>query len=264
MIQNYNTPCKFKTFNFFNKQTFLWSYGFAFFKNFEKLLNKKNILITNSNINIISNKIYFNLDLFYLTSKISKFRKKMSLKLDDNSNKNNFLNFIITQFKTFKTNIIIFKLNIINAKIKKKSIFLIFKKLKRFTNIIFVRRFNLFIDFLKILSLLLDFKISAKIFLIFLQRTFKNLTKKQHNQFLSFLKICFNLLIYDLKSFTKHPLKGIKLIINGKLKGKPRANSTCILVGNVSNQTLSSNIDYSKIHVYTLYGVFGLKIWISR
>ena len=55
---------------------------------------------------------------------------------------------------------------------------------------------------------------------------------------MSFLKTCFTLLIYGLKS--TNSIKGIKLLINGKLKGKPRSDSTLILVGNVSNQTLDS------------------------
>ena len=125
----------------------------------------------------------------------------------------------------------------------------------------FSRRFSFFLDFIKILSLFSTSQISAQIFLLFLQKIFKNLTKKTHNQFLSFLKTCFTLLIYGLKS--TNSIKGIKLLINGKLKGKPRSDSTLILVGNVSNQTLDSKIDFSKIHVYTVYGVFGLKLWVS-
>ena len=57
---------------------------------------------------------------------------------------------------------------------------------------------------------------------------------------------------------------GIKFIVNGKLQGKTRADSSCIQVGAVPAQTLDKNIDFSMLHVYTLYGAFGFRIWICR
>ena len=139
--------------------------------------------------------------------------------------------------------------------------FFFFKKLKKSGLFLFSRRFSFFLDFIKILSLFSNSQISAEVFLFFLQKIFKNLTKKNHNQFLSFLKTCFILLIVNSKR--KNSIKGLKLIINGKLKGKPRSSSTLLLVGNISSQTLDSKIDFSKTHVYTIYGVFGLKLWVS-
>ena len=52
-------------------------------------------------------------------------------------------------------------------------------------------------------------------------------------------------------------------MINGKLKGKLRASSLKILVGKIGTQTISSEIDFSKVHVYTIYGCFGIKIWVN-
>lgn len=78
---------------------------------------------------------------------------------------------------------------------------------------------------------------------------------------MSFLKTCFILLTVNSKR--KNSIKGLKLVISGKLKGKPRSSSTLLLVGNISSQTLDSKIDFSKTHVYTIYGVFGLKLWVS-
>jgi hypothetical protein len=264
MIQNYNIKNKFKTFSLLNSSSILWTYGFSFLKSIEVLLFKKNIIVTKKNLHIISNTLFLDLELFFLTNKISKFRKKLNLNSLD-LNKNTFLNFIIKQFTLFKINTITFDFKIINFKNKKAILFYFFKKFKKVIPTLFNRRFTLFIDFIKIFSLLSMGQISSKIFLLFLQKIFKNLTKKQHSQFLSFLKLCFKVLIYDFKKlqYTTTSIKGIKLIISGKLKGKPRSSSSLILVGNVSTQTFNSKIDYSKIHVYTLYGVFGIKIWIS-
>jgi ribosomal protein S3 len=55
-------------------------------------------------------------------------------------------------------------------------------------------------------------------------------------------------------------IKGIKFVINGKIKGKTRSTSNSISFGKVPTQSVSKNIDYSKIHVFTIYGVFGFKL----
>jgi hypothetical protein len=260
MIQTYKISNKFKNFSLFNSNKFSWIYGFSFLKTLNVLLNKKNIIVTKKTLNIVSNSFFLDLELFFLTNKISIFRKKLLL-LNDIKNNSIISTFFFKQFKLFKINSIFFNFNVLNLKIKKSIVFFFFKKLKKSGPLLFSRRFSFFLDFIKILSLFSTSQISAHIFLLFLQKIFKNLTKKNHNQFLSFLKTCFTLLIYGLKS--SNSIKGIKLLINGKLKGKPRSDSTLILVGNVSNQTLDSKIDFSKIHVYTVYGVFGLKLWVS-
>jgi hypothetical protein len=264
MIQNYNIQDKFKTFSLLNSNAILWIYGFSFLKSLEVLLLKKNIVLVRKDLSLVSNTLFLDLEIFFLTNKISKFRKKLnleSLKVDNS----NFIKFILKQFKKFKINTISLKSNNINFKNKKIILFYFFRKFKKVIPTLFNRRFTLFIDFIKIFSLFSNSQIPSKIFLLFLQKIFKNLTKKQHNQFIAFLKLCFKTLIYDFKKlkYINSSIKGIKLIISGKLKGKPRSSSSSILIGNVSNQTFDSKIDYSKIHVYTLYGVFGIKIWVS-
>ena len=265
MIQNYKIPNKFKNFSLFNANSILWTYGFLFLKNLELLLNKKNIIVVKKNLNIVSNKMLLNLELFYLTNKVSFFRKKLFLN-SSAFNTIDFVNFFLKQFKIFKINTIILNLNILNFKVNKKILYFAFNKLKKIVPFLFSRRFTLFLDFIKILSLFAKVKIPSKIFLFFLQKILKNLTKKQHSQFISFIKTCFTIIIYDLKKLNyikSNSIKGIKLIINGKLKGKTRSSSHLILIGNISTQTIDSKIDYSKTHVYTLYGVFGFKIWVS-
>jgi hypothetical protein len=260
MIQNYKTPNNFKNFSLFNSNQLPWIYGFSFLKVLTVLLNKKNIIVTKKSLNIVSNKIFLNLELFFLTSKISILRKRLGLFKNFRNNRL-FYAFIFKQFKVLRINCILLNFTIINVKIKKSNVFFFFNKLKKLGLFLFSRRLSFFLDFIKILSLFSNSQISAHIFLVFLQKIFKNLTKKNHNQFLSFLKFCFTLLIRDGKN--SNSIKGIKFIINGKLKGKSRASSMLILVGNVSTQTVASKIDFSKTPVYTVYGVFGLKIWVS-
>jgi ribosomal protein S3 len=74
-------------------------------------------------------------------------------------------------------------------------------------------------------------------------------------------------LIFDLKAVDvpdKLSILGLKFVINGKLKGKPRSSVNFIKEGNLPLQTLNKNIDFSRIHSYTLMGVFGLKLWVLK
>ena len=59
-------------------------------------------------------------------------------------------------------------------------------------------------------------------------------------------------------------LKGFKLSISGNLKGKRRGSKTHITFGQFPLQSFNKNIEFAKSHAFTIYGVFGLKIWVYR
>jgi len=52
---------------------------------------------------------------------------------------------------------------------------------------------------------------------------------------------------------------GVKLLINGKLKGKLRSSSLTINKGRIGAQVLSNDIEFAKVHVNTMYGCFGFQ-----
>lgn len=135
-----------------------------------------------------------------------------------------------------------------------------------FVSTIFSRRFNFFIDFLKLTVLFFNNNIDLKIYLKNLGRIFKFLSKRLHSRFLLFLKILFQLLIsYSLKNnINVHCTRGFKFIIKGRFQAKDRASSKLIQIGSVPSQSFFCNIDFSSTHVYTLYGTFGIKIWTYR
>jgi ribosomal protein S3 len=84
---------------------------------------------------------------------------------------------------------------------------------------------------------------------------------------LLFLKVLFKSLIEISNNSTNknvNSVSGIKLLISGRLKGKPRSSTSCIQVGSIPSQSLDKNVNFSKIHVYTLYGAFGFKIWVHK
>ena len=169
------------------------------------------------------------------------------------------------EFSSFNNNL--FSISIVNLNnfLDKSILTLFYKRLKNFVGVLFNRRFSLFIDFLKINTLFIQSKLPLKVYLNVLGQIFKILPKHKHNRFLLFLKIVFQTLILNSTSDSSNGnILGIKLLINGRLKGKPRSNLTCIQVGSTPIQSLSKNVDFAKTHVYTLNGVFGFKIWVYK
>lgn len=103
----------------------------------------------------------------------------------------------------------------------------------------------------------MDKKVNVDTFLYMLGSILSLLPKRRHSTYFTFLKQLFTRIIHDDTS----KVKGIKFLVKGKIKGKPRSNTEKIIKGNISNQTISNNVTYHKLHVYTIYGAFGLKMW---
>jgi hypothetical protein len=211
------------------------------------------------------------LNLFFKVSKLVYYRKK-SLKSIKNGHflsvRKKQTKFLTQEFSSLKSNFVILKLNVINKKVNRKLVHFFYNKLKRFIGVLFLRRFNFFIDFLKASSLFCENFLSLKVYLSFLGLIFKSIQKRTHGRFLLFLRTVFDLIVYSSKvkrlSSAKSNIKGLKFVLNGKLKGKARASSNCSLFGRVPNSTIVKNIIFSKFDVYTLYGVFGFKAWVYR
>jgi len=134
---------------------------------------------------------------------------------------------------------------------------------------LFPRRFKFFLDFIQISVLFLKQKIQANFLIKIFAEIFRILQKKMHSKFFNFISKYFKLLISESgSSFNKlkknFNLKGIKIAINGKLKGKPRSSNYIHTAGSVPIQTINYNIEYAKTHAFTIYGVFGIKLWVYR
>jgi hypothetical protein len=265
----------------YNSKNFVVLYNFL--KLYKFLFLTKNVLITNINLNIVNNQIFLNLQLFYKNKKIEnyeKYIKKISdkklyvfnnLKKKHNlSFKSNLISVFFLLYKKLRCNLIIFSILNLNRKINFKTFQKIFFRLKKFKYSLFSRRYNLFIDFIKITSLLIKNQISAEQYLKFLSIIFKVLRKRSHNIFFSFLKQIFTDLIETIPSYNKISNKkvskiiGIKILINGRIKGKPRANSFFLQQGSIKTQNINENIEFAQVNTYTLLGAFGFQFWLSR
>jgi len=263
-----------KNLNLITENSKHFLYGFQFLLFFEKLLSNKNIYISKKTLNINGNQSFLNLDIFYKTSKITQLKNKGTIKRKPKKlpvflNKNEkLLKLFSEQLQLLKTTNYIFHIKNINLNISKRTLIFFYHKIKRFLGVLFSRRFNLFIDFLKITTLFYENKIESSCFLFFIGQIFKALHKRKHNRFLFFLNLIFQLLIKKIPRNSNliegERIKGLKFVINGKLQGKTRASSKCIRIGAVPTQSIEKNIEFSKKDIHTLYGTFGLKLWIFK
>ena len=247
-------------------------YQHSFLKLFGFLFLKKKLFLTSSNLMLVENKIFFTLFIFFRVAKLYKFLKLKKKKIPTIKKKlEKNISTLFNSFKFLKKNLIVYTVINLNffLKKKKKKIFLLFKLLKREGLKLFPRRFKFFLDFIQISVLFLKQKIQANFLIKIFAEIFRILQKKMHSKFFNFISKYFKLLIsesgYSFNKLKKNfNLKGIKIAINGKLKGKPRSSNYIHTVGSVPIQTISYNIEYAKTHAFTIYGVFGIKLWVYR
>ena len=256
-----------------NSKVFL--YGLKFFELIKTLLLSKDILLVNKTLNFVNNKSFYTLELFYRTKKLALYKNKKKKNLKENNKlkttffeNTSFLNLFLNAFNKLGSNLFIFNFTVLNNFIDKNVVLQLFRTFRSFFYLLFNRRFNLFVDFLKLTFLLYIDKIPVSTYLFLLSQVFKVLPKKAHNRFLVFLELVFKFLIEKKLASKRNiyfsTISGIKFIINGKIRGRMRASSKCISVGTIPIQSLQKNIEFSKTHVYTLYGAFGFQIWLYR
>lgn len=258
--------------NLINSKNFIKLFQFLFF--WRALLKIKGLFISTMTFHIVTNICYLNLTVFYGLNKLLTYKKKKktSRQLCLNPTNLQLNNFGINKIffnvlKSEKINLINFSIKNLNKLINLKLIKFFYDKLKRFRTNLFIRRFRLFIDFIKLTTLFYTNKLSLIPYLQILGVIFKTLTKKTFNRFIFFLKYLFKLLIFDtfkITAFSPIPILGIKFRLNGKLTRKPRATSRMIQMGVVPIQAFAKNVMFAKEHVYTLTGAFGFRIWVYK
>lgn len=97
---------------------------------------------------------------------------------------------------------------------------------------------------------------SANLLANFIASQFKKV--KRHKFLLSFLKQTLTVLL----SSNLAKIKGVKIIVKGRLNGVPRAKHKIIVVGDVPVQTISAKLDYSQATAHNSNGSYGIKVWV--
>lgn len=255
---------------------------YTILQHLQKLFLKVDVCLLNWSFQKSSNKIYLNFDIFFRTRKLIKYRKffkKLKLKNIKSNVRSYYINSIIKFIKSkFSFFLISLKFSVSNNLLLKKNklhtklLFEFYDLFRRYSKLLFPRRVNFFLDFIKLSVLLFCGFLKISFFIKLLAEVFTILQKKRHSFFFQFIKFFFITLInYNVKSFSVitnktffNKISGIKFIVAGKLKGKPRASTLNMSLGIVPIQSLGLNIEYSKQHIYTRYGVFGFKLWLNR
>lgn len=222
-----------------------------------RILNIKKIDVSSCSFDVENNKILLSIDLFFQTKKLVNYKFKTK-KTKQSTNKK-LPGRLIKQLNK-KINLCYLRLKNINLDLNKKQIQFVYSNLKRFASMLFPRRYNLFVDFIKASSLFIEGKVSSELFLKYLGIIFSRLPKNKHSRFILFVKLLFEKIMFVEQT----KIKGLKLIVNGKLQGKSRSGNSKIIVGNIPIQTINEKITKNQIHVYTLYGAFGFTMWTNK
>lgn len=222
-------------------------------KNLVALYRLRKVYYSNIEVSIVEKNICLNANIFFPTDKLMRYKRALI-------NRNN--KFLKNKAKVKKVNKLFLNKNItvrtriLNKEVKKEFETLLLNNLMKFNSSFFSKRFNMFYDLLKITTLASFDKENIHLFTRFLGLVFRALPKRRHNLFISFLKLLINLIVVQNDT----NISGIKIIINGKLQGKLRAKTLKIQTGAVSINSIKNKPIQSKIHIYTIYGTYGLQI----
>lgn len=234
-----------------------------FLRFFILFLQQRNILVLKTRFTSALNTSYIQFHLFYRVTRCNLYKKfKFQEKKIQNITfyNNSFQKLFKSFFKKYNKNFFNITFLTLNFKLKKKVLYLFYYDVRAYFSVLFERRYSLFIDFIKFSGLLGQNLITATSYLFMLSQILRYLTKRSHTKFLSLLKKVF-------ETFVEHSdfqIYGFKFIINGKLKGKTRADTKVITSGRVSCQTLTKKVEFGVIHTNTLFGVFGMRLWLYR
>lgn len=97
---------------------------------------------------------------------------------------------------------------------------------------------------------------SANLLAKFIAFQFKKV--KRHKFLLSFLKQTLGVLTASNLS----KIKGVKIIVKGRLNGVPRAKHKIITIGDVPTQAILAKLDYSQATAHSPNGSYGIKVWV--
>jgi len=66
------------------------------------------------------------------------------------------------------------------------------------------------------------------------------------------------------KVLSSKNVKGVKIVISGRLGGADMSRTEMIKRGQVPLQTFRADVDFAREKAYMYYGVIGIKVWIYR
>lgn len=196
--------------------------------------------------------------IFYIREKkLNYYKKKWKNKKQMILNRFNLklLDVLKTYFKNKVKIILVFQKNN-----KGKSLRLKNKEALIFRRIVmqlrFYNKFKYFKELLNILIIIFKKKSTAQLLVNYL--VFQMSLSQQHTNFLRFLKQ--SLLLLFKANITS--VKGLKLIIKGRINGVARASIKGLEIGDVPRNTLKKSVNLFTAVSYTNNGTLGVKLWL--
>lgn len=221
----------------------------------EQLLSTKSILCNAPSLSKLDSNYKIQVFAFYRTKSLLKYRRKLKSDSDESltlSSKN-----AIDLF--FKRNFGNIELVCLNRRIDKDCVKKDYAFYRRYKHQLFNRNYNLWLDFIKATNLVIKKIADVSVLLNLFGLLFKHLNKRRHGKFKQFVT---NLFDHILKSYSKE-IKGLKLVVSGRLSAKPRSSISKIERGTLNLTCKDADVHSTQMHVYTIYGAFGLKLYIN-
>jgi hypothetical protein len=243
-----------------NKEGFIFCYTFT--QLFKKSLLNKHVLLEKSTScvshqGVISSTFF----IFYRTKLNSQYR----FSFFSGRGRKGTLSYTATKTPPFfcsfnkRSRFSLISFIVLNCLVRSNTLMLFFSFFTRFRTLLFLRKTNLYFDGIKIISMFSQTFIPINLFIFFLSELFSMTVKKKHTVYFFFIKFIFQQIVSNSNGY----IKGIKLVVSGKLLGKPRSSTHTVSVGSVSLQTIQNRLYFKKSSAYTLVGAFGFKLWIS-
>ena len=150
-------------------------------------LLRKDIITSNLNLSQSNNNIVISINGFTRTSKLLRYRRLLKQTITNYRKSKQLTQLVTKSFKNnIKTNNILINYSNLNTIIDQNLLTKNFKLFKKFSSLLFARGFNLFLDFLKVITLIEQKKISPKALLLILGQIFRNSNKSKHTRFVFF------------------------------------------------------------------------------
>lgn len=158
--------------------------AFIFLKALKISLSKKNILLSDSTLNIINRSYFLTIKVFFRQRKTTEYVSHKKKIFSSQKNKKFYFLFQKISFlrQIFNTYLVVN----LNKKIKFFIVKEFLKDFKKFKQNLFPRRNDLFSDFLNTSCLLVLKKIKINTYLLILAQIFTLLLKKKHGSFFFF------------------------------------------------------------------------------
>lgn len=216
-------------------------------KYLKQSLKKKGFCLHDYKLNISNTNIAFFLSIYEKPKNMNTHLKKKKFKIYRKVFcKNSFKS--LSQFMGNKYNLI-FKIRVINEKFFKKTA----------NKALLNNSFTFRIETMQRLYLVLTTqKNSTELLGTFIAEQLK--MTKRHNFFINLLVIFLNKII-DQK-YSK--IKGIKILLKGRLNNAPRSRKKTIKVGTIPIITQNTKIVYSETISFTSNGTIGIKVWTNQ